>query len=377
MTFFNRKEEVIDIQLTQYGKYVFSQGEFKPTYYAFFDDDILYDGKYVDLTEDQNTIKNRIEEAVRPKTQYVFEGIETTITHNNKLIRNELSADLIGNRFGAEYGMQSPQTRNYAMALPIGNSDFLTEKTPAWSISFLKGALSSSQDHIGWPTSSLSDIGLANIKIPQLETKIQYETKVILNPLAPSNTTAIDDPLAEITDSVSEDPNLAFEEETFNDGTSFKIKENYIILECKEENAPFLKDNFDIEVFEITSSTGPAGNKKELLLPLWFVKPRPPNIVNDILIDVPDVPLNEQTMRELIPVYDSNYIEHYFHIYVDREIDTEVICNLIDVKKDKNTQLLDVYDCPKEATMKTIRTKTPIDVYETPGGLMEEDLEDC
>ena len=61
------------------------------------------------------------------------------------------------------------------------------------------------------------------------------------------------------------------EDETFNDNTRFIVKEDYLILECSEENAPFLKDNFDIEVFEITSSTGPAGEKKELLLPLYLI----------------------------------------------------------------------------------------------------------
>ena len=34
MQFFNQKEEVIDIQLTQFGKRLLSQGKFKPTYYA-------------------------------------------------------------------------------------------------------------------------------------------------------------------------------------------------------------------------------------------------------------------------------------------------------------------------------------------------------
>ena len=46
MTFFNKKEEVIDIQLTQYGKYLLSIGKLEPVYYAFFDDNILYDSNY-------------------------------------------------------------------------------------------------------------------------------------------------------------------------------------------------------------------------------------------------------------------------------------------------------------------------------------------
>ena len=42
MNFFNQKDEVIDIELTQYGKRMLSLGKFKPAHYAFFDKDILY-----------------------------------------------------------------------------------------------------------------------------------------------------------------------------------------------------------------------------------------------------------------------------------------------------------------------------------------------
>ena len=46
MEFFNRKEEVLDVELTQYGKYLLSVGKFKPSFYAFFDDDVIYDTQY-------------------------------------------------------------------------------------------------------------------------------------------------------------------------------------------------------------------------------------------------------------------------------------------------------------------------------------------
>ena len=62
MSFFDNKEDVIDLELTQYGKYLLSEGKFKPIFYAFFDDDILYDGNYGGRTEEQNAIKTRIEE---------------------------------------------------------------------------------------------------------------------------------------------------------------------------------------------------------------------------------------------------------------------------------------------------------------------------
>ncbi len=37
MEFFNKKEEVIDLKLTQFGRLLLSKGKFKPVYYSFFD----------------------------------------------------------------------------------------------------------------------------------------------------------------------------------------------------------------------------------------------------------------------------------------------------------------------------------------------------
>ena len=50
MTFLDKKEQVLDIQLTQYGKYLLSKGKLKPVYYSFFDDDVLYDSTYAGIT---------------------------------------------------------------------------------------------------------------------------------------------------------------------------------------------------------------------------------------------------------------------------------------------------------------------------------------
>ena len=41
--FLDQKEQVIDIKLTSYGHYLLSVGKFKPVYYGFYDNNILYD----------------------------------------------------------------------------------------------------------------------------------------------------------------------------------------------------------------------------------------------------------------------------------------------------------------------------------------------
>ena len=61
MAFFNKKEEVIDIQLTRYGKKKIASGNFKPKYYQFFDDDIVYSQSSPAYTsESQNQTQDRI-----------------------------------------------------------------------------------------------------------------------------------------------------------------------------------------------------------------------------------------------------------------------------------------------------------------------------
>ena len=67
MTYFNKKEEVFDVQLTSEGRRLLSLGRFKPSYYAFYDDDILYDFGYASGTEIQNLAQQRILD----ETQYI------------------------------------------------------------------------------------------------------------------------------------------------------------------------------------------------------------------------------------------------------------------------------------------------------------------
>jgi hypothetical protein len=57
----NKKEDVVKIELTSYGRRVLGLGLFKPEYFSFFDDTVLYDQKYGGIsTENQNEIKDRI-----------------------------------------------------------------------------------------------------------------------------------------------------------------------------------------------------------------------------------------------------------------------------------------------------------------------------
>ena len=84
MRFLDPKEEVYKIKITPWGRYLLSQGKFTPTFYAFFDDDVIYDSSFLEETgdtgEEQNNIQDRIlDETPRFEGQTSFQGSETTI----------------------------------------------------------------------------------------------------------------------------------------------------------------------------------------------------------------------------------------------------------------------------------------------------------
>ena len=318
MAFYDRKEEVIDVELTQYGKHLLSIGRFKPDQYAFFDDDILYDIKYsasgsddaydstqrARIFENQNTSEIRIKETPRPKVQYNFSDREKRIgtaqtdyqtdcgprvvpqeiveklflstvladpgetagePHvinlkeiaegaNHELVDNLNNAIEWSHMFNAFnvysaassisnclYQKSLSQLKYYPYILPLGNSSMSKKFAPAWSIKFLNGDLLTED-----PYDSLtfySGSNFSTMKIPQLETKVQYDTYI--TKMKGDGTYA--------NDYATEDVAFAgqIDTPTFKDNTLIQVKSNYLLLELEELHTDFIKDNFEIEVFRV------------------------------------------------------------------------------------------------------------------------------
>ena len=144
MAFFNPKEEVIDIELTQYGKNLLTRGKFKPAFYAFFDNDIIYDSTYAGFTEIQNETEKRIQsQTPRAHTQYVFSGVEENIT---KLTPSESDKT---ETFGFEAFALDPIVENeYALGVSLGNSSLNSNYAPSWNVEFLYGKIDDYRNHI-------------------------------------------------------------------------------------------------------------------------------------------------------------------------------------------------------------------------------------
>jgi hypothetical protein len=311
MKFFNKKEDVLDIQLTQYGKHLLSIGELEPMYYAFFDDDILYDSEYAGVADEvQNEIQPRIEEDTpRVRTQYVFSGREAAVKQSNsRILSGEAS---IGDKV-----LQQTPDKNYALSAPLGNSDHGAEHMPAWEVKVLTGEISE--------TIAIKEGAHAITKIPQLDFNVIKFVTTTGVQLSGSIFETMGDELAEFEPDTTDWIPLA----EFDDGTYLGLEGEEILLEINERNTPFTNENYELEVFMIemvdehgrivTKNTdGSETTLVEKLTPLSFVKPWT-NIINNVLTD--DVP------PPFLPEINPSYAEYFIQVDVDGDIPDVVLC---------------------------------------------------
>ena len=112
MEFFNKKEEVIEVILTQEGRKLFSQGKFNPKYYSFHDTDIIYDNND---SEEQNNIVPRIKETPTLKSPTGLGQLK---------VKGALGFPYI-------------KDKEYKLACEIGSKTYGDQYSPAWNINFL------------------------------------------------------------------------------------------------------------------------------------------------------------------------------------------------------------------------------------------------
>lgn len=305
MTFINRKEQVISFDLTQYGKRLLAKGEFSPVYYAFYDDDIIYDSQYGGFTEPQNSSSVRILNTIRPDLQTNFEGVETNIKNLIKLFRET-----------HEEPFQNAKEKQYVLGAELGNMALDATTIPAWGIDVLKGEIS------GVVHYKLSS-SFSCQRIPQITLMpVSYKTEIKFG-VPPNTEENIFENLVE----------TGLTTDKFEDGSYLNILDDFIVMQVNEDNVIDLKDNFSLEVFEkdIDSKTG-----EEVLLPLSFRK-RKTNIENDILLDDDNI---------IAPELDSSYVEYFFEVLTDKEIEPDILCQYGAKDKDSGLYGDKIVECP-------------------------------
>tara|TARA_Y100001972_G_C7664639_1_gene335763 strand:- start:3878 stop:4963 length:1086 start_codon:yes stop_codon:yes gene_type:complete len=335
MSYLDQKEEVISLELTPYGKYLLSIGELDPVYYAFFDDDIIYDSEYANIdAEPQNNVEPRIQEET---PRFAAQGVQTS-----------RETDIISKRFvegGIDlfdpldpttswllsegrtnevilYNLLTPQPLSDENTLkwqPIGKSDPSKQNAPAWNVSFLKAELSSSSDTLLISGSH----GTSHYNVPQLNSEVEYiierNSKKHNVLYAPDNLVEEPDPTTnpELLDSLSILP--------YSSGATITVKKDFLVIRVEESNVNFDKENFEIELFEV--QTYPVTGE-EILSPIKFYKNE-----EDALQDS----INNRSRPDV-----ANW---YFDILVDQEIGSDVICPLITEDKTKQFYNTNMFGC--------------------------------
>ena len=335
MKFFDKKEEVIDFQLTQYGKHLLSQGHFTPVYYAFFDDGILYDSEHAGFEEEQNNVIERIKnETPTLKTQHAFSGAET--------------------RIRKEETIQQKEDKIQSLSGQLGNGKIGTSMIPAWDLKLYEGEIQEVRNGAGVDMIRLIGSQVPTQQIPQIEVRCTYNTYIIDANDIDENDPRFD--IAEIFSGYSEKNSSVFE-----DGTFVQLDEENLIIDCLENNTDFQKGNFDIEVFLIEDLTDSAAGEVERITPLKFKK-SPDNVVNGILLDDSEIPDFEDEL-------DPSYVEYYFDVHTDAEIDRATICKAVSELKSVGYRIEAPFDC------EDVRQNTFHNIYKTT--ILDEDIESC
>ena len=250
--FLDKKEQVIDFQLTPHGRRKLSTGKLKPTYYQFYDDGVMYDSEFAGFDEEQNSIHPRI----KNNTSYIhgilsFEEIENSTPPGNYLeLAYEDAVGVSSFDFDISPDKNILQTNKFTFDSAIGDAMFEgknTQSAPAWKVVTCQGEILSAniKDTSKYDFTHVElDNEAREFNIPQLEVALYY-TKLIDKPSSPFEYSAI-------SDSVSETP-------PFADGYSVKLVRDDLVVYAEEVNTQILTENFDIEVFHMMEDIGSRG----------------------------------------------------------------------------------------------------------------------
>ena len=311
-TFLNKKEQVYDLKLTSYGRYLLSIGTFKPAYYAFFDDNVVYDVKYTGTgsTEDHHPVEgqNKVNERVKRETAYLgsqvlFRDVEATLS----------SLETTDGGFDSDLNptLTTPAADIFTFEASLGDAMLDADNSqavPAWKVLMLQSTISSSiyrQGSMYQPAyvgETLGDGIIINSQIPQINIRSNYSLKVVDSGIAidPVNVR-----------------NLIDTSNVFADNKVIALVADDPIMYFEEVNTQLLTENFDIEVFEVESGSA-AGIYSPTLHRKYF-ETIIPQIENGFMTaETPSI----SSAGSLT----TASVEYYFDVLRDGNVDQVVAC---------------------------------------------------
>lgn len=303
MTFLDKKEQVLDIELTPYGKYLLSKGKWKPEYYEFYDDDVIYDSEYGGFSEGQDQIKERIKSTPRTKVQYTFESAEKRVKEYRKKV--EETGDL------SELVIEKRNNFSF-LSLPLAKSSILSEKMPYTSIRVLNGTIES------------SEISTGSLGIPRNTKQVNLQTQNfnLFFREKTSDEQQVEPVILEQNSGEEVVPGYQSNREVVDVVIGDKIVEitkqdNYLLLDMQEFEVDIEKENFEFYLYEIEEKEE-GGETVEVENQLYFSN-KFSNVVNNILIEPGEPQPQTEITRE--------FADYYFDFLVDKEIPINILCS--------------------------------------------------
>jgi hypothetical protein len=241
VSFLNKKEQVFDIRLTSFGKKQLSKVGFRPEYYAFFDDGVIYHKE----SENQNATAGRIVEDLVPRTQVEFTGVDTRFDiETNKILFKQRDKFVSFNE-----GLD-PVEQAKSLQYMLARQTLGTQKTPAFKLTLIGNQ---ETEFTSKSSEFLTQSGVT-VHIPQLFLEPEYN--LILDSLrkkAPPDSIITDEMMTQ---------DLMSEKVDFLNQETLSIEDAKITFSLEEENVDYSQDNFKVEFFEIIDE-----NNKEQLIP--------------------------------------------------------------------------------------------------------------
>ena len=323
-TFLDKKEQVIDLKLTSYGHYLLSIGNFKPAFYSFYDDNVMYDKKYAHPTTTEN--QNNIDSRIKKDTQYIesmvlFRDVEDTLNNGNAVPQENF-----GPAMTIFQDLQTPRQRTpakdiFKLDAPIGDAliEGDTNKAPAWKIVSLQSIIDS--------VAQTDDTN--NSIIPQLNITSTYFKKAV----------DIEDGVQSVTNGREDLRSSVNRTPEFIDGKIIILESSDPLYYIEELNTQLLTKNFDIEVFEVLTSSNEGSYEQ---LQKKYFKSKIPQVQNGFLVSESPMDTPEQEMT-------NNDVEYYFNILLDSEVNQQLACRAASFFNKKSYYVDLDFDCSEEA----------------------------
>jgi len=279
MSFFDSKQEVINIELTSRGKRLLSRGKFKPHFYSFHDNDIIYDAAYYGTTEQPTNAAGRIEDDTA--TLKPFYSVSS---------KDFPAAPEI-------FSLDTYEKENFKLTRdPIGTSLANVNEVPYFRCAFFKGLISGSA-----PTTTLTATTgetLATLNTPT----ITMNNPVYRGAFVDDINTDLSRPSEALIPSSREADIYSMR---LKDNKYMKVKKDYILLSLEEENTQNEFESFSIALHIEDELTGEIKR-------LFFANESSNIDADGFLVEGTSVPEDE---------IDNRFVEYYLDISVDSEID--------------------------------------------------------